>query len=149
MSELIIREVNINYGKAQTYSTIKSVDGVVEFLRQVAPNNSQEHVIALYLDGKHSPIGYSVVSTGTANSCPVHPREVFQRAVMLGACAVILAHNHPSGDVARSAEDDRVTAKIGQAGDVLGIKLLDHVIFSDTDCYSYEYAGKLKELVKA
>jgi DNA repair protein RadC len=148
MSELIIREVNINYGKAQTYSTIKSVDGVVEFLRQVAPNNSQEHVIALYLDGKHSPIGYSVVSTGTANSCPIHPREVFQRAVMLGACAVILAHNHPSGDVARSAEDDRVTAKIGQAGDVLGIKLLDHVIFSDTDSYSYEYTGKLRELVK-
>jgi len=149
MSELIIREVNINYGKAQQYSTITTVEGVVEFLRQVAPNNSQEHVIALYLDGKHSPIGYSVVSTGTANSCPVHPREVFQRAVMLGACAVILAHNHPSGDVTRSAEDDRVTAKIGQAGDVLGIKLLDHVIFSDTDCYSYEYAGKLKELVKA
>jgi len=149
MSELTIREVNINYGKAQTYSTIKSVDGVVEFLRQVAPNNSQEHVIALYLDGKHSPIGYSVVSTGTANSCPVHPREVFQRAVMLGACAVILAHNHPSGDVTRSAEDDKVTAKIGQAGDVLGIKLLDHIIFSDADCYSYEYAGKLKELVKA
>lgn len=148
MNELIIREVNINYGKTQSYSSITSVDGVVEFLRKVAPNNSQEHVIALYLDGKHSPIGYSVVSTGTANACIVHPREVFQRAVILGACAVILAHNHPSGDVTRSAADDKATAEVGKAGNILGIKLLDHVIFSDTAVYSYQYEGELNKLVK-
>lgn len=146
MESINIREVNVQYGKATEYNTITSANGVVEFLRKIAPNNSQEHVIALYLDGKHAPIGYSVVCTGLANSCPVHPREIFQRAVLLGACAVVMAHNHPSGSAVRSREDDKVTKDIAAAGKLLGIRLLDHIIFTDSDYFSYEGTGKLTEV---
>jgi DNA repair protein RadC len=148
MESTNIREVNVQYGRASEYAPFTTPNGVVNFLRSIAPNNSQEHVIALYLDGKHSPIGYSVVYTGLANSCPIHPREVFQRSVLLGACAVILAHNHPSGNAHRSSEDDKVTSQIAAAGRVLGIRLLDHVIFTDSDYYSYEGTGKLEEVCR-
>lgn len=148
MESVTIREVNVQYGRASEYSTITSAGNVVDFLRKIAPNNSQEHVIALYLDGKHAPIGYSIVTTGLANSCPVHPREVYQRAVLLGACAVVLAHNHPSGSVVRSREDDKVTKDIAAAGRVLGIRLLDHIIFTDNDYFSYEGTGKLEEVCR-
>lgn len=148
MESMNIREVNVQYGRASEYAPFTTANGVVNFLRSIAPNNSQEHVIALYLDGKHSPIGYSVVHTGLANACPVHPREVFQRAVLLGACAVILAHNHPSGSAERSREDDKTTKEIAAAGRVLGIRLLDHVIFTDSEHYSYEATGKLEEVCR-
>lgn len=148
MEQFILREVNINYGKREEIKTFNGPEDVVEFLRKIAPNNSQEHVIAIYLDGSHAPIGYSVVTTGSANCAPVHPREVFQRAVMLGACAIILAHNHPSGSIRKSREDDQVTARIGEAGVILGIKLLDHVIFTDSEHFSYNESGDLHKLIK-
>ena len=149
MESINLREVNVNYGRASEYSSFTHPEGVVGFLRSIAPNNSQEHVIAVYLDGKHSPIGYSIVHTGLANSCPVHPREVFQRAVLLGACALILAHNHPSGPAERSRDDDKVTKDIAAAGKLLGIKLLDHIIFTDSEYFSYETANKLHEVCNA
>ena len=144
-----IREVNINYGKAVQGPIIKEATNVVDFLRSIAPNNSQEHVFAVYIDGKNAPIGYSIVSPGTANSCPIHPREIYQRAVCLGARAVIMAHNHPSGSCKRSSEDDKATRDIAAAGRILGITLLDHVIFTDDDFFSYQGTGKLEEVCKA
>jgi len=105
-------------------------------------------LVALYLDGAHAPIGYSIVHTGTANACPIHPREVFQRAVLLGACALVLAHNHPSGKPVASREDDKATKEIMAAGRVLGIKLLDHVIFTDSEYYSYQETNKLEEVCR-
>jgi DNA repair protein RadC len=143
MNTTEIREVRLNYGPAVTGPIVNQPRVIVDFLREIAPNNSQEHVIAVYLDGKHAPIGYSVISTGLATSCPVHPREVFQRAVCLGACAVVMAHNHPSGSVKWSPEDAEVTKKIKDAGVVLGIKLLDHIIFTDTEFYSFMEDGRL------
>lgn len=138
-----IREVQIQYGKKRkiSYDSLKGPLSAVQFLRKVAPNNSQEHVIALYLDASHAPIGYSIVSTGLASSCPIHPREIFQRAIGLGSHALILAHNHPSGRVEPSEEDLKVTAQIRDAGKIVGIKLLDHIIFSDSDSYSMQENG--------
>ena len=78
----------------------------------------------------------------------VHPREVFQRAVLLGACAVVMAHNHPSGSAVRSWEDDKATKDIAAAGRVLGITLLDHIIFTDSEYFSYESTGKLEEVCR-
>lgn len=145
METTTIREVNVQYGKKRVvkYSTITSAASATIFLRKVAPNNSQEHVIALYLDGAHTPIGYSVVSTGLASSCPIHPREVFQRAVLLGACALILAHNHPSDNCDPSEEDKKVTKQIQEAGKTLGIKVLDHIVFSDSSFYSFQENGRM------
>lgn len=141
--EISFRSVDVSYGRKRKQPTIKSAADVALWFRSVVPNNSQEHVIALYLGGAHEPIGFSVVATGTANMCVVHPREVFQRAVLLGACKIILAHNHPSDNLEPSTEDQKVTAQIKDAGEVLGIKLLDHVIFTDDGYYSFQEMGNL------
>lgn len=145
IKEIQIREVQIQYGRKRkgSYDSVKGPSSAVSFLRKVAPNNSQEHVIALYLDAANQPIGYSIVSTGLASSCPIHPREIFQRAIGLGAHSLILSHNHPSGRVEPSEEDRKVTKQIKEAGRVLGIKLLDHVVFSDSGFYSFQEAGEL------
>ena len=144
IQEIQIREVQIQYGRKRkgAYDSVKGPSSAVDFLRKVAPNNSQEHVIALYLDAAHQPIGYSIVSTGLASSCPIHPREIFQRAIGLGAHSLILSHNHPSGQVQPSAEDRQVTKQIKEAGNVLGIKLLDHIVFSDSSFYSFQESGE-------
>jgi DNA repair protein RadC len=76
------------------------------------------------------------VSIGTANSCPVHPRKVLQRAILCGAVSLLVAHNHPSGVLTPSREDINTTRLLRNACDAVGIKLLDHLIVSDTDLIS-------------
>ncbi len=88
------------------------------------------------LDGRHRPIGYQVVSVGTATASLVHPREVFQAAVSLGAVALIVAHNHPSGDPTPSPEDRAVTERLVRCGEVLGIRILDSLVVADAAYHS-------------
>jgi DNA repair protein RadC len=83
------------------------------------------------LDGRHRPIAYQVVSIGTATASLVHPREVFQAAIGAGAVALIVAHNHPSGDPSPSREDRDITERLLRAGELLGIRLLDSVVVTD------------------
>lgn len=134
-----IREVNVNYRRTKTgrIPITKAID-VVTFLRSVLKDNSREQLIALYLDGAHNVACYSIVSIGTANQAPVSPREIFQRAVLAGATALILAHNHPSGSAQPSVQDRCVTEKIKTAGELLEIRVLDHIVFTDTSYYSIE-----------
>jgi DNA repair protein RadC len=89
---------------------------------------SQEHLILFTLNARHRVIGCHTVSIGTATASLVHPREVFRPALADNAAAVILAHNHPSGDTTPSPADRDVTQMIGKAGTLLGIELLDHLI---------------------
>jgi DNA repair protein RadC len=91
----------------------------------------RETFYALLLDGKHHLKRREVVSVGSLTSSLVHPREVFRTAVAGGAAALVCAHNHPSGDPEPSAEDLDVTRRLVQAGRLLGIALLDHVIVGD------------------
>ncbi len=97
----------------------------------------REAFVVLLLDGKHRLLGLHVASIGTASSAPVHPREVFRPAVVLGASAVIVAHNHPSGDPMPSIDDRNVTERLRKAGEVLGITVLDHVVIGDGACFSF------------
>ena len=91
-----------------------------------------EHFVALYLNGQHQVAAYSIVSIGTANQAPVSPREVFQRAVLTGAISIVVAHNHPSKSTVPSHEDRAVTTRLREAGELLGIKVLDHVIVTNS-----------------
>lgn len=135
--DTFIREVQVNYVSLQTPSfKITGPKDVVSFLRSVLPDNSREHFIAIYLDGSHSVASYSVVSTGGANSAQIHPREIFQRAILTGAVSIIAAHNHPSGNTTPSMEDRNVTTRIKEAGELLGIKILDSLIITDKSAYS-------------
>ena len=101
-----------------------------------------EGFLVLLLDAKHRLLGDFRASTGILNGSLVHPREVFAEAVAERAAAVILVHNHPSGDPAPSREDREITERIRAAGGILGIPVLDHVIIGDCTFYSFrEEAG--------
>lgn len=135
--DTFIREVQVNYVSSKTpIFKITAPADAVSFLRAVFPDNSREHFVAIYLDGKNSVASYSVVSTGTANSAQVHPREIFQRAILSGAISIIVAHNHPSGSNLPSIEDKKVTQRVREAGDLLGIKVLDSLIVTANSAYS-------------
>lgn len=132
-----IREVRVQYQRTERERfTIGHADDVARFVRAHLVDNSREQFVALYLDASHSVACYSLLSIGVANSALVHPRELFQRAVLTGAIAIIVAHNHPSGSCKPSEADRMITKRLCDAGDVLGISVLDHVIVTDDTHYS-------------
>lgn len=117
----------------------ESIDGtmlttpsaVEEFLADLKPL-AQEVFVVISLNTKNHVIKRHLISLGTLNSSLVHPRECFRPLILDGAAAVILAHNHPSGDPTPSAEDIKITRQLIGAGEVVGIKVLDHVVIGDT-----------------
>ena len=103
----------------------------------------QEHFLAMYLDGGNKVIDTKIIFIGTINRSMVHPREVFAPAFELRAASIIVGHNHPSGAVEPSSEDINTTKKLVEAGKILGIELLDHVIFTDKNHYSFRGNGHI------
>ena len=97
----------------------------------------REAFCALYLNARHRTIGFHICSIGTLNSAPVAPANVFRPAIALGAMAVIVAHHHPSGDCTPSAEDRRVTERLTECGQLLGVQLLDHLVIGRGRFYSF------------
>jgi DNA repair protein RadC len=97
----------------------------------------KEHFLVLTLDGAHTIHSIRIVSIGIVNRSIVHPREVFIEAIKDNAAAVIVAHNHPSGDFEPSLEDRDVTDRLKEAGKVVGIPVLDHIVFSWRGFYSF------------
>lgn len=95
------------------------------------PDKAEEEFWIVCLDTKNKPIGLHMVSRGNLNSSIVHPREVFKRAVANNACSIILMHNHPSGNPHPSSTDIDITRRLVEAGELLGIKVLDHLIIGD------------------
>jgi DNA repair protein RadC len=95
-------------------------------------NPDRECFVALLLDSKNRITALHLVSQGSLNQSIVHPRETFKAAILANAAAVILAHNHPTGDLTPSSEDIAITRRLKDAGELLGIQVLDHIIV-DTD----------------
>ena len=91
----------------------------------------KEFFIAFYLNSKNKIIAREIISIGTLNTSLIHPRELFKGAILRSANSIILAHNHPSGSLEPSDEDISTTKKLINCGELLGIKILDHVIVSD------------------
>ncbi len=96
-------------------------------------SSKKEHMVAFYLDTQQKLIERRVISLGTLDASLLHPREVFEPALQLSAAGVVLAHNHPSGNLEPSDEDIAITKRIADAGDLLGITLVDHIIVSDKE----------------
>ena len=101
----------------------------------------KEHFSVLALNNKNRVIGYKVISTGSLTASLVHPREVFRAAMFLDAAALILAHNHPSGDPAPSQEDIQITKRLKDGADIFGLRILDHIILGDGRFYSFSDHG--------
>ncbi len=130
-----IGETRINYNRSKTkIKESNDVFGEVEEFK----DKLQEHFIVLYLDGANCIIESRVISMGTVNQSLVHPREVFAPALKENAVSIIIVHNHPSGVLEPSTEDLQVTKRLLEAGKLLGIKLLDHVIISVNGYLSFK-----------
>jgi len=111
---------------------------VARYLKDIAAAD-REHIVALFLDAKNRPIGRHLVGVGTVNAAPAGPGDVFKAALLANAVSLILIHNHPSGDLTPSKEDDDLTRRIARAGALLGIRLVDHVILApDGNYFSYK-----------
>ena len=106
--------------------------------------DEREHFIVIMLDVRLKIKAYSVVSVGSMTASIVHPREVFRPAIVAGSCKIMLTHNHPSGEVNPSREDIKVTKLLTEAGKLLGIDVVDHIIIgSEGKYYSFSDHGKI------
>src|SRR5262245_122779 len=103
----------------------------------------KEHFLLLTLNNKNRVNGFKVVSTGSLTASLVHPREVWRAALHLCAAAVIFVHNHPSGDPAPSQEDQEITRRLKETGDLLGIRVLDHIVLGQERFFSFSDKGLL------
>ncbi|MDR1986798.1 MAG: DNA repair protein RadC [Treponema sp.] len=121
---------------------IKQPQDIYHLIRHHA-DRRQERFICLSLNGAHEILAVRIVTIGLVNRTIVHPREVFADPILDRASAVIVAHNHPSGQLTPSPEDDEITLRLKAAAEILGVHFLDHLIFSETAYFSYRQAGRL------
>lgn len=121
---------------------IQSPTDVLPLIRHYG-DRKQEHFLSVSLNGANEVMNVRVVTIGLVNMSHVHPREVFADVIVERASSIIVAHNHPSGSLTPSREDVLVTKQLKDAGNVLGIKLLDHIIFSHRGYYSFLEHGEL------
>ena len=109
---------------------VKRAEDVVELCKDMR-SLDREHFRALYLDSRNGLLGMETVAIGTLNATMIHAREVFKAAFLLNAAAVVLVHNHPSGDPTPSNDDVKMTKQLVRAGNLLGIEVLDHIIIGE------------------
>lgn len=110
---------------------IKSPKDVADMMMAKMKDLTQEHFVALFLNSKNVVIKEEIIYKGTLNSSVIHPREVYNAAIRASSNAIIVVHNHPSGDVTPSKEDIATTIRLKECGHILGIDLLDHIIIGD------------------
>ena len=123
-------------------SHIKKPIDIFTLVRHFA-DRKQEKFISLSLNGAHEVLAVRIVTIGLVNKTIVHPREVFADLIQDRAAAFCVAHNHPSGLLKSSAEDDEITERLQEAAKILGLHFVDHLIFSETDWWSFRENGKL------
>jgi DNA repair protein RadC len=119
------------------YTSPEQISKLFSFLLAEA----KEYFFCLHLDGKNRIACLDCVSVGSLNQCIVHPREVFKTALLSSAAGIILVHNHPTGDPSPSSEDIAITRRLKEAGELLGIRVLDHVIVGSEGTCSFVERG--------
>ncbi len=127
---------------AETPTKISSPSDTVSVLDGII-HEEQEHFAVVTLNGAHEVIKTHIVSKGTINRALIHPREVFRPAILDNSASVVIAHNHPSGNLDPSFEDKDITHRLQEAGKIIGIEVLDHIIVSKRGYYSFLEEGEL------
>lgn len=122
-------------------NALTSPQHTAQYLSAKLRDKTRETFLVLYLDNQNRPIKDEILFEGTINAAGVYPREVVKRSLELGANAVILAHNHPSGEAEPSAADRAITTKIAQALALVDIRLLDHMVIGDGNVISFAERG--------
>lgn len=129
------KRVSIKEAKANM--SLSNKEKIHDVFKKFFINENQEKFLAIFLDNKKCLINYKILFIGTNNASIAHPREVFMEAIKANASAVVVMHNHPSGNVLPSEEDKNITEKLIQSGHMLGIPLLDHIITNGEEYYSF------------
>ena len=125
---------------------IRNAEGAAATLAAYLAEEDREHFVVLLLNSKNRLIGINTVSIGSLTSSLAHPREVFKPAILANAAAIIVAHNHPSGEPTPSQEDIEITKRLHAAAELLGIRLLDHIVLGDNGrWYSFQDDGVLTQ----
>jgi len=126
------------------FPTLQSVEDVAAQAIEIR-DKKKEYLLAFFLNARHQLIAKEIISIGTLTASLAHPREIFAPAIAhpRGVAGTILIHNHPSGDPSPSDEDMRLTKRIAQAGHILGIDLLDHLIIAERGTFSFKQSGNL------
>ena len=122
---------------------IKKPLDIVDFLKEEMKYLPQEHFNAVLLNTKNMVLDVENITIGIVNASLVHPREVFIKAIRKNSTSIILVHNHPSGDPAPSSEDKSITKRLYEAGEIIGIKVIDHIIIGGDDYISFKEMGML------
>ncbi len=147
---MLVRELKVTYGALESCG--EQVNNRIQaawFVRRRTEGDPRESFFVFHLNNNHEIISFETVSIGTINQTLVHPREVFRAAIAIGAAAIIIGHNHPSGKAVPSREDIRVTKNLVEAGEILGIPVIDHLVVTATGFYSFKldrvsYGGSRK-----
>ena len=146
---MLVRELKIRYEPRLDLPTfdvrtsLTTPREAAAFLMPIFEKEPAEIFLAVSITTKHSLIGFHEVSRGTLDATHAHPREVFRAAFLANAAGIILAHNHPSGDPMPSPDDVTLTARLKNAGEILGVEVIDHVIVADGRYYSFKEGGRL------
>ena len=127
----LVKESSVLYETRKISSPYDAYKLIKNFLI----DSDREKFVVACLDTKNQPANISVISIGSVNSSIVHPREVFKVAILSNASKIICFHNHPSGNLKCSKEDENITNRLKACGEILGIELVDHIIVGDNDKY--------------
>ena len=140
-----VAELNISYKKNTSIKNtqITSSEGASQYIKELWPVEIEhrEACMALYLNRANNTIGYAIIGIGGLSGTVVDPKIIFQHALLCNASALILSHNHPSGNLNPSEADKSITKKISNAGKVLEINVLDHVIITKNSYFSFADEG--------
>ncbi|MFC6331580.1 DNA repair protein RadC [Paenibacillus septentrionalis] len=123
--------------------TVRSPYDAAMYMMEELRYLKKEHFVCLFLNTKNHIIGKETLSMGTLNASLVHPREVFRAAIKVSSASIICMHNHPSGDPSPSSEDIQITKRLAEAGSLLGIEVLDHIVIGDGRFVSLKEQGHL------
>ena len=129
------------YSEAGDKPVIKTPDDVAGLVKGRLKGKKKEHFLALLLDTRNQLIKVAEISIGSLDTSIVHPREVFKEAISASAASVIFVHNHPSGDPTASEDDIKLTKRLAEVGEIMGIDVLDHIIITDKKYLSLKREG--------
>lgn len=134
----------ITFEQIKDTNAISNPEKLANWVNQEIGFKKQEHFMVIFLDTKNTIIDYKILFIGTLDASLVHPREVFKEAFQLSASCIILAHNHPSGNVGYSEADKKITKQLIEVGILCGIPVLDHIIVGGNDMFSFREHNILK-----
>lgn len=137
VSVKLVKESSLLYKERN----IRSPEDAYKLMKHFLGDLDREAFIVINLDVKNSPVSINICHVGSLNASIVHPREVMKTAILSNAASIMVGHNHPSGNSSPSSEDIEVTKRLVEAGKIIGIELLDHIIVGDDNFVSLKEKG--------